>query len=104
MELTTVKLVTIISEAILEERILHDLRKLGARGYTVGEVRGEGTRGVHASEWEGKSLRIETLVKPEVAEQILQHLAHTYFPHFAVIAYMTDVQVVRGDKFHGERT
>jgi nitrogen regulatory protein P-II 2 len=99
MELTTVKLVTIISEAILEERILHDLRKLGARGYTVGEVRGEGTRGVHASEWEGKSLRIETLVKPEVAEQILQHLAKTYFAHFAVIVYMTDVQVVRGEKF-----
>ncbi len=103
MELTTVKLVTIISEAILEERILHDLRQLGARGYTVGAVRGEGTRGVHASEWEGKSLRIETLVAPEVAESILQHLAATYFPHFAVIAYMTDVQVVRGEKFRGQQ-
>ncbi|RMD72859.1 MAG: transcriptional regulator [Chloroflexi bacterium] len=102
MELTTVKLVTIITEAVLEERILRELRQLGARGYTVGEVRGEGTRGVHASEWEGKSLRIETLVVPEVAEQILQHLANAYFPHFAVIAYMTDVQVVRGDKFRGE--
>ncbi|MGB9738760.1 P-II family nitrogen regulator [Chloroflexus sp.] len=101
MELTTIKLVTIITEAILEERILRELRQLGARGYTVGEVRGEGTRGVHASEWEGKSLRIETLVAPEVAEQILQHLATTYFPYFAVIAYMIDVQVVRGDKFRG---
>lgn len=103
MELTTIKLVTIISEAILEERILHDLHQLGARGYSVGEVRGEGTRGVHASEWEGKSLRIETLVAPEVADKILQHLAAAYFPHFAVIAYTTDVQVVRGEKFRGQR-
>lgn len=101
MELTTVKLVTIIAEAVLEERMLHDLRQLGARGYTVGSVRGEGTRGVHASEWEGHSLRIETLVAPPVAERILQHLASTYFPHFAVIAYTTDVQVVRGEKFGG---
>lgn len=103
MELTTVKLVTIIAEAILEERILHDLRQLGARGYTVGAVRGEGTRGVHASEWEGKSLRIETLVAPDIAEAILRHLAATYFPHFAVIAYMADVQVVRGEKFRGRQ-
>ncbi len=101
MELTTVKLITIIAEAVLEERILHDLRQLGARGYTIGEVRGSGTRGIHASEWEGKNLRIETLVGPEVAEQILQHLANNYFPYFAVIAYATDVQVMRGTKFRG---
>ena len=99
MELTTVKLVTIIAEAVLEDRILHDLRQLGARGYTIGTVQGEGTRGVHASEWEGKSLRIETLVSPEPAEKILQHLAAVYFPHFAVVAYVMDVQVVRGAKF-----
>ncbi|WP_298819479.1 P-II family nitrogen regulator [Chloroflexus sp.] len=99
MELTTVKLVTIIAEAVLEERILHDLRQLGARGYTIGLARGEGTRGIHASDWEGKNLRIETLVAPEIADQILQHLATHYFPHFAVIAYTTDVQVVRGTKF-----
>ncbi len=99
MELTTVKLVTIIAEAFLEERIIHDLQRLGARGYTVGAVRGEGTRGIHASDWEGASLRIETLVSPEVAERILLHLAASYFPHFAVIAYMTDAQVVRGEKF-----
>lgn len=102
MELTTVKLVTIIAEAVLEERLLHDLRHLGARGYTVGTVRGEGTRGIRASEWEGKSLRIETLVNAEVAEKILQHLATAYFPHFAVIAYAMDVQVVQGAKFRGE--
>ena len=99
METTTLKLVTIIAEAVLEDRLLRELRSLGARGYTIGEVRGEGTRGIHASEWEGPSLRIETLVSPEVAASILAHLADRYFTDYAVVAYAVDAQVVRGDKY-----
>lgn len=99
MEMTTLKLVTIIAEAVLEDRLLRELRSLGARGYTIGEVRGEGTRGIHASEWEGPSLRIETLVSPEVAARILAHLADRYFTDYAVVAYAVDAQVVRGDKY-----
>lgn len=99
METTTLKLVTIIAEAVLEDRLLRELRSLGARGYTIGEVRGEGTRGIHASEWEGPSLRIETLVSPEVAARILAHLADRYFTDYAVVAYAVDAQVVRGDKY-----
>ena len=43
--------VTIISEALLEERLLADLKRLGARGYTLTEARGERRRGGRASEW-----------------------------------------------------
>lgn len=98
-ELTTLKLVTIVAEAVLEERILRDLRRCGARGYTITAAHGEGTQGRHSDDWAGRHQRIETLVTPAVAEKILEHVAGAYFRDFAVIAYAVDAQVVRADKF-----
>ena len=99
MTAVALKLVTVIAEAVLEARLIDDVRKLGATGYSLGEVRGEGSRGVRASEWEGKNLKLETIVSTEVADRILRHLADAYFPFYAVVAYVVDVQVVRGDKY-----
>jgi nitrogen regulatory protein P-II 2 len=93
------KLVTIVAEAVLEERLVRDIRRLGARGYTASEARGEGSRGLRPIEWEGKNVKIETLVGPETAERILACLADHYFPHYAVVAYVENVEVVRGDKY-----
>ncbi|PYE54842.1 P-II family nitrogen regulator [Deinococcus yavapaiensis] len=99
MKTVVLKRVTIIAEALLEERLVRDVKRLGARGHTVTEVRGEGSRGVRASEWEGHNVKLESIVSPDVADRVLEHLAATYFPHFAVIAYVEDVSVVRGEKY-----
>ena len=99
MELVRLRLVTIIAEAVLERRLLPALAELGARGYTVAEVDGEGSRGVRAGDWEGPNLRIETVVSDPVAEAILAHLADHYFENYAVIAFVSDVEVVRGNKY-----
>lgn len=93
------KLVTVIVERVIRDRITEDLKKLGATGHTLTDVTGEGSRGVRASEWEGSNVKIETVVSPTVAEAILRHVSDTYFEHFAVIVYTQDVQVVRGDKY-----
>jgi nitrogen regulatory protein P-II 2 len=95
----TMKLVTIIAEHLLRDALTTDLKQLGARGYSVGEVEGEGTRGVHAQDWQGRNVRIETVVAPEVADRILEHLAATYFRDYALVAYATPVEVVRSEKF-----
>lgn len=99
MHTVTLKLLTIVAEAVLEDRLIRDLKRLGAKGYTLTEVRGEGSRGVRSSEWEGKNIRLESVVSPLVAERILSHLAEAYFPHYAVIAYLENVEVVRGEKY-----
>jgi nitrogen regulatory protein P-II 2 len=91
--------VTIVAEALLEDRMLRELRALGARGFTIAEVRGEGSRGIRASDWEGRNVRIETIVSPAVADKILDHIAARYFEDYAVIAWVDDVGVVRGDKY-----
>ncbi len=99
MRTTPLKLVTVVAEALLEDRLVQDLRRCGARGYTVTGAHGEGSRGVRASDWEGGNVRVEVLVGPEVADRILELLAEAYFPRFAVVAFLQDVQVVRGDKY-----
>jgi len=99
MKTVQMKRVTIVAEAIVANRLEEDILRLGASGYTTTEADGKGSRAVRASEWEGKNCKIETVVTPEVADKILDCLSETYFPHFAVIAYMHDVEVVRGDKY-----
>lgn len=101
MQLERMDLVTIIAEHVLRDTLLADLRRLGARGYTLGEVEGEGTRGTHASDWQGKHVRIEVVATAEVADRILARLAETYFANHALITWRTEVQVMRGAKFRG---
>jgi nitrogen regulatory protein P-II 2 len=93
------KLLTIVAEALLENQLVADVRRLGASGYSIGGVRGEGSRGVRASDFEGQNVKIQTIVSEDVATALLDHVAATYFEYYAVIAYMQDVDVVRGDKY-----
>lgn len=93
------KLVTIIAEPVLEPRITQELREFGATGFTVVEGRGEGSRAMHAAEIPGTNVRIETIVPPEIAERILAHVADAYFASYEVIAYLSDVDVMRPDKY-----
>ena len=99
MHTVTLKLVTIVAERILENRLTQTLDALGAKGYTLTQATGKGSRGVRASEWEGPDTRIETLVSPEVADRLVAHIAEKYFEHYAVIVYVQDADVVRGDKY-----
>lgn len=99
MATISLKLVTIVTERILKDRLLSEIKTLGAKGYTLTKVMGEGSRGIRASQWEGQNVKIETLVGQAVAEAIVDHVAEHYFEHYAVIVYAQDVSVVRGDKY-----
>jgi nitrogen regulatory protein PII len=93
------KLVTIVAEPVLEEQLTNLLRRLGARGFTVTESRGEGSRGMRASEVPGQGVRIESVVSEAVADRILEQVARQYFTNYAVIAFVSEVEVVRGEKY-----
>lgn len=99
MHTTKLKLVTIVTERILEDRLLRTLEKLGAKGYTITQATGKGSRGVRASEWEGPDTRIETIVSPKVADAIVGYIAENFFEHYAVVVHMHDTEVVRGEKY-----
>ena len=93
------KKVTIVAERLLKEPIFKILREEGATGHTLIAVEGEGSRGVHASDWEGRNVQIETIVSVETADRILSRIAAEYLENYAVIAYLSDVSVLRRSKF-----
>jgi nitrogen regulatory protein P-II 2 len=99
MHTTTLTLLTIVAEAILKDRLISELQQAGAQGYTLSECEGSGSRHRRVSEILGANIKLETIVTAEVADRLLTVLSDEYFPKFAVIAYLSSVSVVRGEKY-----
>jgi hypothetical protein len=97
--LSPLKLVTIIADDILQEKIIADLKSLGVRGYTLSEASGEGLGGRRDNDWEGRNVEFKTVVAAEAAQQLMELLAQKYFDRYGVIAYVTAVEVFRRSKF-----
>jgi len=99
MQTTPLKLVTVVAETVLEERLTRELMELGSTGFTVTPSHGRGSRGLRTGDIPGESVRIEAVVAAGVADAIIQRLSQRYFPDYAVIAWLTNVDVVRGEKY-----
>ncbi len=99
MNTTLLKMVVLVAEPVLEARLVAELRELGATGSTIVDGRGEGSRHGHATDVPGANVRIEAIVRPEVADRIMEHVAREYFTNFSFIAYVLDVSVARGAKY-----
>lgn len=100
MQTESRKLLTVVCEASLESRVTADVERLGARGYTISEVRGKGGRGVRDAGWDrSANLRIEVVCDAATAVAIATHLRDRYYDHFAMILFISDVDVLRADKF-----
>ncbi len=95
--------VTIVAEALLERRLVEDLARCGAQGWTamVGHGHGPGHHGV--SGFEGGNVRIETLVGHETADRIWAILERDYFPNYAVTAWAYDANVARVARYGDAR-
>ena len=93
------QLVTIVSEAVVENKLIDDVKACGAKGYSLSHVRGEGVTGNRSLDLNGPSVRLETVVTDKVAEAILKMLAEKYFEKFATVAWVTPAHVARPDHF-----
>lgn len=91
----SVTCLTIVAEAVLEERLVSLIDECGARGWTISMAEGHGPSEHHVSGIEGGNVRIETLVSPEVASAIWAGLEDRFFEHYAVSAWAYDVRVAR---------
>lgn len=93
------KLLTIIAESALRRRLVDDILRLGATGFTESEVRGQGSRGRRTSDLEGQNVRFEIVASQATVDGILAHINQHYFENYAVIAYVVDTFVLRGEKY-----
>jgi nitrogen regulatory protein PII len=96
----TRKLLTIVTEAVLEPDICDTLKEIGAAGYTITNARGSGSRGVRDAGWSSNSnIRVEVICGEDVAERIAEHLRRNYYDDYAMIIFESDVRIFRPDKF-----
>lgn len=94
------KLLTIVTEAALESVLVKEIERLGAHGYTITDARGKGSRGVRDAAWgENSNIRVEILCDAQTADTIATHLQTHYYDSYAMVLFVTDVAVLRPEKF-----
>lgn len=100
MSMPTRTLLTLICETALEARLIKDLEHLGAPGWTLSDARGSGSRGVRSAGWENDgNIRLEIICTRELAERIARHAQERYYANYAMVCYLSDVEVLRPEKF-----
>jgi nitrogen regulatory protein P-II 2 len=92
------RLLTIVAESVLEDRLVRDVLAAGATGYTATRAHGQGSRETRASALAG-NVRIEVVLDAATERALLALLERDYFPNYAVIAWAQSVDVVRGAKY-----
>jgi nitrogen regulatory protein PII len=86
-------LVTIITEAVLQDRLIQLLTKFTVSGYTITPAQGAGSHGKRMGDMAGYNTNIEvkTIVNPEISDQLLEQLK--LFPaNHALIAFRQTVE------------
>ena len=100
MNLHPKKLITIVCEAIARDTLVALLRECGAQGYTVSAVEGWGAKGSRFADIpEDANIELKTIVSAGKAAHILERLSMAVMPRFATVACVSDVQVLRAEKF-----
>jgi nitrogen regulatory protein PII len=94
------KLVTIITESILETHLVKDIKALGAKGYTIVDSRGSGDHGLRNADWsQNQNIRIEIICNDTTAQLIIDHLQKIYYANYAMVVFTNDIKVLRPEKF-----
>jgi nitrogen regulatory protein P-II 2 len=99
MNTVRMKRITMIGDCTVQYRLLKEVKEFGATGYTWFAANGQGDRGIRPRHAEPANAKIEVITTPEVADRILEHVARNYFDEYAMIAFLDDVEVVRGEKY-----
>ena len=93
------KLVTIISEPVLSNSLVTTIRSLGATGFTISDVHGEGSGEKSSGEVPNEKVKMEVVADAELAKKIMGEIAKNYFSNYSLIVYAADIQVIRHEKF-----
>lgn len=100
MKLYNVKLLTITCEILAQKNIIEILKKHKITGYTTYEVEGNGARGLRGQGFKNeKNVKVEIILREEKLQDVVEEISRTLFANFAIVLYVSDVGVVRTEKF-----
>jgi hypothetical protein len=87
-------LLTILSEAVLEDTLVDEIMALGAKGYTISEARGRGTHGVRTGKWTaGGNIRIEVIGDAGLCARIVGRLQAAYERDYGLLMFTCPVEL-----------
>ena len=94
MSAQSMLLLTILSEAVLEETLIDEIMALGAKGYTISEARGRGTHGVRTGKWSaGGNIRIEVIGDKALCAGIVERLHAEYERDYGLLMFTCAVEL-----------
>ena len=100
MKLYNVKLLTITCEILAKENVIDILKKHEITGYTTYEVDGNGARGIRGQGLKtDKNVKVEVIMREEKLDGVVEEISRTLFANFALVLYVSDIGVVRMEKF-----
>lgn len=103
MELSTIKLVTVIAPRGLKDVLADLFKSAGIRGYTYYYVYGAGERQLSGEEKDDvENVKFRILVPNLLAVKLLRVISEEFFEKEKVIAFAQDAEVVRRGKFDQE--
>ena len=100
MKLYDVKLLTITCEILAQKNVIEILKNHEITGYTSYEVDGNGEKGLRGQGIQAeKNVKVEVIMREEKLSAVIEDISRTLFPDFTIILYVSDVGVVRSEKF-----
>lgn len=94
------KLVTIITNDVLEHQLVKSVRKNGASGYTIVRARGAGTSGEQSGMLNiDTNIKFHVILPEERLTKLLDDLDYLIHKGYHLTVYVSDVSVLDADKF-----
>jgi nitrogen regulatory protein PII len=100
MKFYKIKLLTVTCEILAQKNVIDILNKHDITGYTLYEVDGNGSRGIRGKGLKNeKNIKIEVIMQEEKLSDVAEEISRILFANFAIVLYVTDVGVIRTEKF-----
>lgn len=87
-------LLTVFTEAQLEDDILEEITRLGAKGFSVADTRGKGTHGLRLGQWsKDANIRLEVIGDAELCQSIIEYLHKKYDKNYGLLMFTQEVDL-----------
>lgn len=94
------KLLTVTCEILAQKNVKAILTKHKVTGYTTYDASGSGEKGQRGQGLQDeKNIKIEAIMTKNTLEGVVEEIARTLFSDFTIIVYVSDIQVIRAEKF-----
>jgi hypothetical protein len=93
-------MLTIVTEALLENDLVELFEERKIRGWTIVAARGNGAHGEKRGSFDAnENIQIELIVNTASAEALAEEIMDRFGEHYALVQWLSDVRVLRANKF-----